>query len=309
MKIRYTEKEQHEYYHVTNSRYRCFWCKRTNKEIVEETKEEMKQDLEYDEDEEEEIENELTKFHKILMEHVIYWYHHNILFNHLEYRSCHYCLNKHYKIIDRKVHDNDIKRQIISRSQKKKKYDIFSNEKFRTLMRSNGMRILHNKYTKRLNLTLFYKLDIEYFDIPEGACKTFFKLSKSQIYDQFTYIYNNFYTFITIHQQQTGTTLDHIELYDDKLDKTVKLYDNKPFLFRSLLIFIFNLANPHRKRNQYTLGCSIDTMYRYYWCGILFQFYFYDYNNVYWSEHQISEHVLPEMEFVYVYVYYIIFIT
>ena len=35
---RYTEKEQQEYYHVTNNRYRCFWCKRKKKEIVEEAK-------------------------------------------------------------------------------------------------------------------------------------------------------------------------------------------------------------------------------------------------------------------------------
>ena len=82
----------------------------------------MKEELEFHEDEKEEIENELTKVHKILQEHVIYWHHHNILFVHVEYRSCNYCLNKHYKIIDRKVHDIDIKREILLRSHKKKKY-------------------------------------------------------------------------------------------------------------------------------------------------------------------------------------------
>ena len=308
VKIRETEIEKQEYlyYDVKATRSRCFWCKKKPKELREMKEEKQEMDDIVD-DSDDEIENDEVLIHKILWHHVIYWFHHSFLLDHLTYRCCNHakCLNKHYNIIDINVTNIDIQEQLKQGSDTKLKYYIFENQKYRTLMRSNQMRIMHNQYTKRLNLSLFHKLDMDYFDLTNDECKAYFRLTKKQLFAQYLVIYNNFHVFMQIYQNNTHTTLHKIEIHDKKLDKKVTLYNNQQYLFKCLLVFIFNLSNPNRVKNRWILGVSFATMYKYYWAGIIFQYYFYDFSEVYWGKTDIAQHVLPEMEYIYVYVFYI----
>ena len=102
------------------------------------------------------------------------------------YRSCNKCIHFHYKIIDLHTEDNEIITKLTQqiKNQILLKYHIFDNHKFRSEVKSHQMGQALNSYTKRLNMVLWHKLDIQNILLNHTEIKNYFHLNLKQLISQ-----------------------------------------------------------------------------------------------------------------------------
>lgn len=179
--------------------------------------------------------------------------------------------------------------------------NLFNDKNFLPLFRSHSFTTIYKQQLNKINTILINKCNPENYEniLSDKFFYTFFKITKSQFQLQFDYIYKSIQNYL-----KTNNILhcEKFQLYNELNGITTTITNSKKFIWRSLIVFIYNIVNDSKLKNSMNLGITEKTNRKYYRSGLIITYLFYDYADKYWTEHKLDETILPEHYILYPYV-------